>query len=89
MKNKEKDFDIKSIKTKKIKIPDEFSSTYPKAEKIKDKYAYYKACKMNKIEYRFSDYIVIDKNNNLRDGYITYLLARAFGEKKIDVRRMR
>lgn len=69
----------KSIKLSRIKISDEMKSTMPRSEKMESRYRHYRRF------HKFQSSIVLDKKNNLVDGYITYLLANMFQIKRIDV----
>lgn len=80
----------KTIRLSRIKISDEMKSTMPKVEKISKKYEY---CK-NKIRVNkkygtnynpLQSSILLDKHNVLVDGYTSYLIAKMFGFKKVDV----
>lgn len=67
------------IKLSKIKIPNKFKRTYPKPEKMLKKYKFF-------LKYKnFESRIVINKQNILIDGYTSYLIAKAFGFKKVTV----
>lgn len=70
---------ITTIKLSKIKIPHKFKRKYPKPEKMLRKYEFF--LKHKKLESR----IVINKQNILIDGYTSYLIAKAFGFKKVTV----
>lgn len=59
------------MKLKDIIIPEDFQKTPPLVLKIQDRYNYY--MRHNK---RFKSEIIIDKNNVLLDGYITYELCK-------------
>lgn len=68
-----------TVRLSKIKIPPEMHLTPPGARKLKKKYAYY-------LEHReFESTVVLNTTYILRDGYTTYLLAKMFGRKKIEV----
>lgn len=71
---------IKNIRLSKIHIPPEMRLTPPGAGKLNQKYLYF--LKHN----RFQSPVLIDRTYTLVDGYTTYLLARMFGHKKIEVR---
>lgn len=61
-----------------IKILEEFKKSHPRPAKLNDKYSnYYHNKHMDRIE--------IDTDGTLKDGYITYLIARAFGIKLVKV----
>jgi hypothetical protein len=86
---------IKSMKTKtirlsRIKITQEMQSTLPRTEKISYKYNYFKnKLRVNKkygTNYStLQSPIILDKHNILVDGYTSYLIAKMFGIKKVDV----
>lgn len=63
----------------KIKISPEFKETLPRVGNLSEKYSYYKRYKCFKSD------IVVNKHYVLVDGYITYLLAKMLGIKKIHV----
>lgn len=66
------------MKLKDIIIPEDFQKTPPSVFKMQDRYNYY--IRHNK---RFKSEIIIDKNNVLLDGYITYELCRLMDKKYI------
>ena len=70
---------ITTIKLSKIKIPHKFKRKYPKPEKMLRKYKFF--LKHKKLE----SFIIINKQNILIDGYTSYLIAKAFGFKKVTV----
>lgn len=70
---------IKKMRIADIHIPTSFTKTYPSVEKITKKYEEYLKNR------RFTDIIVVDKNNVLLDGYITYILSKGFGYQEVDV----
>ena len=72
-------YEIKTVRLSRIKIADGFSKVMPTANKLKDKYSYYRKYG------RFTSPIVLDRHNTLTDGYCTYLIAKMFGIKKMDV----
>lgn len=59
---------IKSILLDDIKISNDFAKTTPRSIKVK--------AKRNQIKQGKIDIIVIDRNNVLLDGYITYLILK-------------
>lgn len=67
------------IKINKIIISNKFKKTHPSEEKLKHHLKHY--IENNK----FLKPIIIDKNKNLHDGYCTYLIAKLFNIKEIDV----
>ena len=69
----------KKIKIKKIKIPEGFQQHPPKPDKIRYYYWFY----LDKGY--FSQSIVINKHRVLLDGYTTYLLAKMFNIKTLEV----
>lgn len=80
----------KTIKLSRIKISQEMKSTMPRADKLAHKYEYYK----NKIRVNrkygldcnpLQSSIILDKHNTLLDGYTSYLIAKMFDMKKVDV----
>lgn len=69
-------------KLDKIIIPEDFRKHPPTMHKMNDKWLFYE-------EYQdFQDEIVINKNNVLKDGYTTYLMACRLGKKYMKVRRI-
>ena len=70
----------KIIRLSKIKIKPEMAITYPRPNKFKWKYSFYRDL------HKFESEIVLDKHYYLIDGYTTYLLAKMFGFKKIKVK---
>ena len=80
----------KTMRLSRIKISQEMKEKMPKAEKISEKYDYYRnQTRINKKydanRNAFKTDIVVDNHYVLQDGYINYLLAKMFGTKKIDV----
>lgn len=69
----------KIVDIKDIKIPKKFSK--PNPTKMKNRIGYYNTYK------RFEVPIIIDENNNLIDGYTTYLIAKQNNFTKIEVRK--
>lgn len=72
-------YEIKTIRISRIKIAEEFSKAMPTPNKLKEKYTYYRKYR------RFSSPIILNKHGMLTDGYCTYLIAKMFGMKKMDV----
>lgn len=72
-------FEIKVIRLSRIKITNEFSKVMPVPNKLKEKYIYYRKY------HRFTSPIILDRRKVLIDGYCTYLIAKMFGMKKMDV----
>lgn len=70
-------YNNKYIKTAKIIIPECFANTVPSAEKVKAKMEYYEK------HGRFEKPISISRDNILVDGYISYLIAKEKGIKKL------
>ncbi len=54
--------------------------TLPKPNKFRWKYAFYRDL------HKFESEIILDNHYYLTDGYTTYLLAKMFGHKKIEVK---
>lgn len=86
----EKKLVTKTIRTSRIRIPADFANTLPSKEKLADKYGYYRnKARINRKYGRnnniFQSPIIIDKHYVLVDGYITYLIAKMFGYKKVEV----
>lgn len=73
-------YKTKIVRLGKIKIPPEFQLTPPGAQKIKRKYLFFVS------KHRFASPVMVDRTYTLVDGYTTYLLARMFGCKKIEIR---
>lgn len=69
----------KKIDLNEIKITDEFKNIMPTVHKFKNKYYYFRQMKM------LPDKIVVDEDYTLVDGYISYLLAKAFDWAEIEV----
>lgn len=67
----------KIVDIKEIKIPKKFSK--PKSAKMKNRIEYYNTYK------RFEVPIIIDEDNNLIDGYTTYLIAKKYNFNNIQV----
>lgn len=73
-----KKFDkVKIMRIKDIRIPKEFQK--PRTEKMKERIEYFKK------NQNFETQIVVDKDNNLIDGYTTYLIAKKYGIDFINV----
>ncbi len=69
----------KKIRLSRIKIPPEMRLTPPGAKKIRQKYVFY-------LKHdSFESQITVTPKYILTDGYTTYLLAKMFGRKKIEV----
>ncbi len=71
---------VKEVKVKDIIISDRFKADLPRAEKVYEKYSNYRKTG------RFEDKILLDENYLLLDGYITYMIARMVGVKKVFVK---
>lgn len=67
------------MKLEEIKIKKSFKKTRPSLNKLNVHLEYY--YKNNK----FMKPIVVDKDNMLIDGYITYLIAKMFNVKEVEV----
>lgn len=83
--NKITDFIIEllgGININKIIIKKEFKEHYPSSEKMIRK------AQFHFINGYFQDNIIINENNELIDGYITYMIARSKGIKHIAVQRV-
>lgn len=76
---KEVRLSMKKIDLNEIKITDEFKNTMPTVHKFRDKYYCFRCMKM------LPDKIIVDENYTLIDGYISYLLAKAFDWTEIEV----
>ncbi|MED3562363.1 hypothetical protein [Bacillus xiapuensis] len=68
-----------SIRVEDIVIPDSFAQTQPSIDKIQAKLDYYKT------NDKFEKYIVINRNNELQDGYINYLLCKLLNIEYVTV----
>lgn len=80
----------KTIRLSRIKITKEMQSTLPRTEKITQKYEYFRRRTRTNNKYHrdqntFQSSIILDKHNTLVDGYTSYLIAKMFGMKKVDV----
>lgn len=67
------------IKINEIRIPEYMKPISNRKFRIKMKY-------YNEFGY-FRDDIILDKNNNLVDGYSSYLLANILGMKNVIIKR--
>ena len=67
----------KIIQLSDIKIPKNFSK--PKPAKMKNRIGYYSTYK------RFKVPIIVDEDNNLIDGYTTYLIDKKYNFNNIEV----
>lgn len=67
----------KIIQISDIKIPKNFSK--PKPAKMKNRIGYYNTYKQFKVP------IIVDEDNNLIDGYTTYLIAKKYNFNNIEV----
>lgn len=72
-------FECKVIELKDIIIPEDFQKTPPSVFKIQNRYNYY--IRHN----RFKSEIIIDENNVLLDGCITYELCKLMGKAYVNV----
>lgn len=68
---------VKIMRIKDIIIPKEFQK--PRTEKMNERIEYFKK------NQNFETQIVVDKDNNLIDGYTTYLIAKKYGINFINV----
>lgn len=80
----------KTIRLSRIKITQEMQSTMPRAEKLSQKYEYFRRRTRTNNKYGtnydpLQSPIILDKHNILVDGYTSYLFAKMFGIKKVDV----
>lgn len=80
----------KTIRLSSIKISQDFINHMPKSDKLAAKYDYTKNQlhinrKYNTNRNIFQSPIILDKKYNLVDGYTSYLIAKMFGIKKVDV----
>lgn len=80
----------KTIRLSSIKISQDFINHMPSSMKLMDKYDYTKNQlrinrKYNTNSNIFQSPIILDKKYNLVDGYTSYLIAKMFGIKKVDV----
>jgi hypothetical protein len=70
------------IELDKINIPAIFKRDLPNNRKISARYSFYKKTGS------FDREILIDENNNLLDGYTTYLVCKMVGIEKVRVLRI-
>lgn len=70
---------IYTVYVSEIIVPHEFRLTRPRKAKMDRKRYYYK------VNGEFESRIILNKDFVLKDGYTTYLLAKEFGIKKIDI----
>lgn len=80
----------KTIRLSRIKIDQDFINHMPKPDKLATKYDYTKNQLRINRKYNtngniFQSPIILDKKYNLVDGYTSFLLAKMFGIKKVDV----
>ena len=68
---------VKIMRINDIRIPKEFQK--PRTEKMNERIEYFKK------NQNFETQIVVDKDNNLIDGYTTYLIAKKYGINFINV----
>lgn len=71
------------IELDKINIPTNFRRDLPNRVKISNRYSFYKKTGS------FDREILIDENNNLIDGYTTYLICKMVGIEKVRVLRIK
>lgn len=69
----------KEINLNNIKITDKFKKTMPTVHKFRDKYYCLRHTNV------LPDKIIVDEDYTLVDGYISYLLAKAFGYTEVEV----
>lgn len=69
--------ETKILKISDIKIPKEFKK--PRIEKMNERIDYFKKYQ------NFETQVVVDKNNKLKDGYTSYLIAQSLGYNCISV----
>lgn len=72
-----------NIELGKINIPANFKRDLPDKGKISARYSFYKKTG------GFDREILIDENNNLIDGYTTYLICKMVGIEKVRALRIR
>lgn len=72
---------IKEFQIKDIRISKEFEASTPRGEKIKRKLGYYDR------NGHLPEDIILNDNNVLIDGYITYLVAQIKGIECMDINR--
>lgn len=80
----------KTIKLSKIKISQDMELYMPRPEKIASKYEYYRNKirvnrKYNTNNNPFQSQIIVNSHNVLLDGYTSYLIAKMFGIKKVNI----
>ena len=80
----------KTIRLSRIKISKEMQLALPRVEKITQKYEYFRRRTRTNNKYgtdhnTLQSPIILDKRNTLVDGYTSYLIAKMFGMKKVDV----
>lgn len=85
-----KESNTKSIKLSRIKISQDFINHMPNSNKLAAKYDYTKnQLRINRKYGRdrniFQSSVVVDKKHNLVDGYTSYLIAKMFGIKNVNV----
>lgn len=68
----------KRINLKEIKIQKQFK--YPRKEKLQSRYEYYNKNKTFEVP------IILDIDNKLIDGYTSYLIAKKYGIKNVEVK---
>ena len=71
------------IELDKINIPANFKRDLPNKGKISARYSFYKKTG------GFDREILIDENNNLIDGYTTYLICKMVGIEKVRALRIK
>ena len=85
MENNEKEKKEKDIKDEisidLIKIRSDFERVKPRRDKLKERIAYYEKTG------EFYTPIVIDDENVLVDGYISYIIAKRYGKNKVEIIR--
>lgn len=70
----------KTIQLEDIIINDSFKNSIPNVKKIQDKLNEY-----SNMKYNFNGKITVDEHDVLSDGYITYMLAKMFDVKQLQV----
>ena len=68
---------VKIMRINDIRIPKEFQK--PRTEKMNERIEYFKK------NQNFETQIIVDKDNNLKDGYTSYLIAKKYGIDFINV----
>ena len=71
----------KLMKLGDIKVPDRFTSTPPKLDKVLLHHQDY-------ISNRCLDPIIVDADNTIIDGYISYLIHKNYGHENVTVYRI-